>query len=141
MKIPQNTDERITKIINKQLDFKLGQFTHEEHDVVFRKINNSKALDLDVIPPEVWKTRKFYDILHQYYNAVHNQDKKGRFKKGFILLFYRTCDIEIAKNYRGINLTFKTAKIYNALFLYRIEPETEKIWGKTQNGFRRNRST
>ena len=50
-------------------------------------------------------------------------------------------DLEIVKNFRGITLTSIAAKIYNALLLNRIEPEIEKILGKNQNGFRRNRTT
>ena len=50
------------KIIDNQLDIKLGQFT-QELDVVLTKIKNRKAAGLDEIPPGVWKTRKFDDIL------------------------------------------------------------------------------
>ena len=57
------TDEPITRIISKQLDIKLGPFTQEELDSVLRKIKNRKAAGLDEIPPEVWKTRQFDDIL------------------------------------------------------------------------------
>ena len=46
------THEPITKIICKQLDIKLGQFT-QELDSVLRKIKNRKAVGLDEIPPEV----------------------------------------------------------------------------------------
>ena len=57
------THEPITRIISKQLDIKLGPFTQEELDSVLRKIKNRKAAGLDEIPPEVWKTRQFDDIL------------------------------------------------------------------------------
>ena len=50
------TDEPITKIICYPLDMKLGQFTQEELTIVLRKIYNE-------IPPEVWKSRKFDNIL------------------------------------------------------------------------------
>ena len=39
------TQEPITRIIRKQLDIKLGLFTQEELDSVFRKIKNRKAAD------------------------------------------------------------------------------------------------
>ena len=51
------------RIISKQLDIKLGLFTQEELNWVLRKIKNRKAAGLDEIPSEVWKTRKFDDIL------------------------------------------------------------------------------
>ena len=43
----------------------------EEFDVVSKKkIKNRKALSLDVISSEVWKTRKFDEMLLRLYNAV-----------------------------------------------------------------------
>ena len=51
------------KIINNQLDIKLGQFTLEELDIVLTKVKNRKAAGLDEIPPEVWKTRNFNERL------------------------------------------------------------------------------
>ena len=56
------THEPITRIIRKQLDIKLRLFT-QELDSVLKKIKNRKAAGLDEIPPEVWKTRQFDDIL------------------------------------------------------------------------------
>ena len=46
---PKVTHEPITRIISKQLDIKLGPFTLEELDSVFRKIKNRKAAGLDEI--------------------------------------------------------------------------------------------
>ena len=60
---PNVMQEPITRIISQQLDIKLGPFTKEELDLVLRKIKNRKAAGLDEIPPEVWKTRQFDDIL------------------------------------------------------------------------------
>ena len=62
------------KIISNQLEIKLGQFTLEELNLVLRKIENRKAACLDEIPSEVWKARKFEDILLRYCNAVYNQN-------------------------------------------------------------------
>ena len=47
---PKVTHEPISRIISKQLDIKLGPFTHEELDSGFRKIKNRKAAGLDEIP-------------------------------------------------------------------------------------------
>ena len=55
-------DEPITKIISNQLNIKLEQSMLEEL-LVLRKIKNRKAGILNEIPPEIWKTRKFDDIL------------------------------------------------------------------------------
>ena len=71
-KSPKVMDEPITKILCDQLDIKLEPFTQEELDAVLRKINNSKAAGLNEISPEVWKTRKFDNILLRYCNTVYN---------------------------------------------------------------------
>ena len=138
---PKITHEPITRITSKQLDIKLGPFTQEELDSVLRKIKNRKAAGLDEIPPEVWKTRQFDDILLRRCNAVYNQNPIDRWMKGCILPFPKKGDLGLAKNYRGITLTSIAAKIYNALLRNRIEPEIDNILRKNQNGFRRNRST
>ena len=135
------THEPITRIIRKQLDIKLGPFTQEELDSVLRKIKNRKAAGLDEIPPEVWKTKQFDDILLRHCNAVNNQNPTERRMKGCILPFPKKGDLGLAKNYRGITLTSIAVKSYNALLRNRIEPKIDNILRKNQNGFRRNRST
>ena len=138
---PEITDEPITRIISKQLDVKLGPFTKEELDSVLRRIKNRKYAGLDEIPPEVWKTRQFDDILLRQCNAVYSQNSIERWTKGFILPFPKKGDLRLAKNYRGITLISIAAKIYNALLRNRIEPKIDNILRKNQNGFRRNTST
>ena len=136
---PNVTHEPITRIISKQLDIKLGPFTQEELDSVLRKIKNRKAAGLGEIPPEVWKTTQFDDILLRHCNAVYNQNPIDRWMKGCILPFPKKADLGLAKNYRGITLTSIAAKIYNALLQNRIEPKIDNMLTKNQNGFRRNR--
>ena len=72
------TQEPITRIISKELDIKLEPFTQEELDSVLRKIKNRKATELDEIPQEVWKARKFDDILLIHCNAIYNQNPIDR---------------------------------------------------------------
>ena len=138
---PKVIDEPIMRIINKQLDIKLGQFTQEELDSVLGKIKNRKAAGLDEIPPEVWKTRQFDDILLRHCNAIYNQNTIERWTKGCILLFPKKGDLGLAKNNQGVTLTSIVAKIYNALLHCCIESKIEKILRKNQNGFWRNQST
>ena len=140
-KPPNVTDEPITKIISNQLDLKLGLFTQEKIDSLRRKIKNRKATGVDEIPPEVWKTREFDDILLRLCNVVYNQKTKDRCTKGWILFFLKKDDLGIAKNYWGITLISIAAKIYNALLRNCIVPKIEKILRNNQNGFRKNRST
>ena len=138
---PKAMHEPITRIISKQLDIKLGQFKQEELNSVLRKIKNWKAAELNEIPPEVWKTREFDDILLRHCNAVYNQNTIDRWTKEYILPFPKKGDLGLAKNYRGITIISRVAKIYHALLRNRIEHKIEKILRKNQNGFRRNRST
>ena len=112
----------------------------EELNSILRKIKNRKAAELDEIPPEVWNTRKFDDILLRHCNAVYTQNTTYRWTKWSILPFPKKGDLRIAKNYHSIILTSITAKIYKALLRNCIEPKIEKIFWKNQNGFRRNRS-
>ena len=49
--------------ITDNLSQKLGQFTQKDFDVVLTKIKNRKAAGLDEIPSEVWKIRKFDNLL------------------------------------------------------------------------------
>ena len=84
---PKVKHEPITRIISKQLDIKLGQFTQEELDSVLKKIKNRKSAGLDEIPIEVWKTKQFDDILLRHCNAVYNQSTIDRWTKECILPF------------------------------------------------------
>ena len=68
---PEITDKPIQKIIDGQVDIKLGQFTEKALDAIFKKIKNRKAANLAEISPEVWKTRKFDDILLQLCHDVY----------------------------------------------------------------------
>ena len=93
------------------------------------------------MPPEVWKTREFKNILLRHCNAVYNQNTIDRGTKGCILPFPKKGDHRIAKNYRGITFTSTAAKIYNAQLCNCIKPKIEKMLRKNQNSFWRNRST
>ena len=46
-KTPKVTHGLITKIISKQLDIKLGQFTQEERESILRKVKNRNAAGFD----------------------------------------------------------------------------------------------
>ena len=128
------------RIISKQLDINQGLFTQEELDSVLRKIKNSKVAGLDEIPPEVWKSRQFHDILLQHCYAIYNQNPIDRWMKRCILPFPKKGNHRLAKNYCGITLTSIVAKIYNPQLRNHIEPKTENILEKNQNGFQKNRS-
>ena len=127
---PNVTQEPIIRIISEQLDIKLGPFTKEKLDSVLRKIKNRKAAGLDEIPPEVWKTRQFDDILLQHSNTVYDQNPIDRWTKGCILPFPKKGDLGLTKNYQGITLTSIAAKIYPVLQRNRIVAQIDKILRK-----------
>ena len=52
------------KLISNQLDIKIGQFTQEELDLVLKTIKNMKAVGLNEIHPQVWKTKRLNDIMY-----------------------------------------------------------------------------
>ena len=108
---PIVTHEPITRIISKRLDIKIRPFTQEDLNSVLRKIKNRKAAGLDEIPPEVWRTRRFDDILLRHCNAVYNQNPIDRRMKEWIHPFSKKGDLGLAKNYWGITLTSTVAKI------------------------------
>ena len=74
------TMQTLTEILQKSLrnisknylwHIRLEQLTEEELDALLKKIKNRKAAGLDKIPSEVWKTRKFENILLWLYNPVY----------------------------------------------------------------------
>ena len=132
---PKVTHEAISRIICKQSDIKLGQLTQKELDSVIRETKSRKAAGLVEIPPKVWKTRQFIDIMLRHFYAVYSQILVDRWTKGCILPFPKKGNHGLAKNYRGITFTSIAAKIYNAQLRNRIEPKIEKILRKNQNGF------
>ena len=81
----------------------LGAFTQGELDLVLRKIKNRKAAELDEIPPEVWKTRKFDDILLGHCYAVYNQNPIDKWTKGCILPFSKKGDLGLANKLMKYN--------------------------------------
>ena len=115
------TDKYITKIINRQIDIKLGQFTKEELNVVLTKIKSRRPAGLNKIPPKLWKARKF-DLL------CNKQNTKKRWTKGYILTFPKKGNFRITKNYKDITLTSIAVKVYNALFLNHVKREIKKIF-------------
>ena len=138
---PEVSDKPIEQITDGILDINCGHFTHNELDVVLKKLATGKATPLDNIPPEVWKTRKFDDILLALCNGVYDGNSIISWGEGCILPFPKKGDLGLTDNYRGITLTAIASKIYNSLLRNRIQPHIEPILRKNQNGFRRERST
>ena len=130
---PRVTDKLIPKLLITNM--KLGQFSQEELDVVLTKIKIKKATGLDEIPPEVWKTWKFNNLLLRYCNAVYNQNTIERCTKGSIVQFPKNGDLGIGQNYRVISFSFIAAKVYNVRWLGCIEIEIEKNQRKNRNVF------
>ena len=71
-------------------------FEQDEFDVVLTKIKNGKAAGFE-IPPEVWKTRKFDELLLRYCHALYDQNTTDRRTKGFILSFPKKVTSELSR--------------------------------------------
>ena len=129
---PKITDKLIQKIINGQLDIKLYE---EELDAVLNKIKNRKAASLDDIPPAVWKTKQFDNILLSLCYASIKKNTIEKWMKVYILPFHKKGNFGITKNYRSITLTATAAKVYNNLLHSHIHAKIKKIVEKNQNSF------
>ena len=70
--------------------------------------------ELDEIPPELWKTKKFDALLFPLCNAVYKRNTIERWTKGCILPFPTKGELGITKNNRGITLTPLAAEVYNS---------------------------
>ena len=114
------------------MDIKLGLFTQEELELVLRKIKNRKAAGLDEIPPEIWKTRQFDDILLRHCNAVYNQNPIDRWMKACILPFPKKGRPWISQKLPRHNTYIHSSQ---NLQCFTMKPH------RSQNGFWRNRST
>ena len=140
-KAPVTNNLPIHRIVEAELPIKKGPFNEDELEEALRKLNNNKAVGLDGVPPEVWKTRSFNDILLKSCNTVYRQSHIQAFSEDCTIPFPKKGDISTTINYRGITLTAIAAKIYNTMLRNRIQPEIEKVLRRNQNGFRKNRST
>ena len=105
-----------------------------------QQASSQKFRQLDEILTEVWKSKKFDDILIGLCDAVYNQSTIEDRKKGSILSFPNKGDLGLIKNYRDIIFTTIAAKIHNTLLLSCIQPEIKKFLGKNQDSFQRNYS-
>ena len=98
----------------------------------WKKNKNKKAVGRDEIPPDVWKTRKFDDLI-QLCNAECKKNTIEKWTKGDILSFPKKGDLRITKNTRGITLN---TKVYHAMLLNHSQLEIEKILRKNTMVFR-----
>ena len=140
-KLPIVPDSTIEKVVEHDLEIKNVPFNKLELDLVLKKLQSKKAAGLDGIPPEVWKTGKFNDLLLYYCNEVYKGNVIQSWTEGYILPYPKKGDLSKTSNYRGLTFTSIAAKVYNAPLLNRIKPEIEKILKRNQNGFRKGCST
>ena len=114
-KSPIVSDSIIEKVIEQELEMKSGLFNELEVNLVLKKLKNKKASGLDGIPPEVWKTGKFNDLLLYDCYEVYNGNVIQSWTEGCILPFPKKGDRGQTSNYRGITLTSIATKIYPLL--------------------------
>ena len=63
-----------------------------------------RVAGLDEILPEVWKNRKFDNIVLQLGNIIYKQNTMEKWTKSCILPFYKKRYLKITMNYRGMTL-------------------------------------
>ena len=100
-KTPTVSNEPIKTIIEENLQIKLGNFTEAELCIVLKNLKTKKAAGLDSIPPEVWKTQAFNDIILQLCNAMYNGERINKWSEGCILPFPKKGDLGDPKNYNS----------------------------------------
>ena len=61
-----NDDEITTLHGLDQLDIKTGQFSETELNKALKKVKNGKSPGLDGVPPEMWKTKNFNNVLLKF---------------------------------------------------------------------------
>ena len=71
---PNVTNSPVQTFIEEELEIKTGPFTEEELKSVLKTLKNKKAAGLDEIPPEVWNTLLFNDVLLQACNQVYTHN-------------------------------------------------------------------
>ena len=67
----------------------------EELDAVMKKLR--KAAGLDKIPTEIWKTKKFDNILLRSCNAVYKENTIEKWMKDCILPFPKNITLESSR--------------------------------------------
>ena len=87
------SDSTIEKLIEQELEIKTGAFNELELDLVLKNMKNQKAAGLNRIPPEVWETGKFNDLLLYYCNEVYNGNVIQSWTDGCMLHFPKKGDL------------------------------------------------
>ena len=124
---------------------------------MIRKTNNNKALALNSIPIQLWRSlddqytndkvqlKKKYNIvwaLSQVFQDIeeHGMDHTAGLNEGCISLIYKKKDPEDVANYRLITLLNMDYKIYTKAISLRLVEAVPEIINTDQVGFIRNRS-
>ena len=93
------------QIIHEELHIKKGNFEKSELEKVKERLKYNKGFGLDKIPPEVWKSGAFDDLLLEWCNNVYNGAHIEKWTEGGISPFPKKGDLGVTSNYRGITLT------------------------------------
>ena len=80
---PKTTDEHIQKVINDQLDVKLGDFMQRELDAALKKkkIKSRKAAGLEEILPEVYLMSYFLKLNREIDERLHSSLSQERWPR------------------------------------------------------------
>ncbi|XP_071958787.1 uncharacterized protein [Antedon mediterranea] len=93
--IPNITNVETIELFPAQTEsnIKIGPFNDEELNKALTKMKNGKSPGLDGIPPEVWKTKHFNNVLLKWCNEVYEQRPIHYWTRGCILPFPKKKEI------------------------------------------------
>ena len=128
--------------ISDELGIDTSLFTISELRSATKQLSASKAFGPDCIPPIIWKSQVFENLLLNLCNFCFTENKcPSSWLCSQIIPFPKKGDLSLPTNYRGISLMPIAAKIYNKLLLNRLIPFVDPLLRDNQNGFRSGRST
>jgi hypothetical protein len=129
-----------------KVPFVLHQTTEAEVYSVICKLSSKKSSGWDEISVETLKRISLF-ILKPLCHLINCSFKAGKFPKNMklakIIAIYKKGEKEDANNYRPIAITSSFSKVFEKIFLNRLEYHFEQnnIINPQQHGFQKNKST
>ena len=99
----------------------VNELSLDEVESALNQAKSGGANGLDNIPLELWKSKHFRSHLLEICNrALIHHEIPSQWLVGAIIPIPKKGDLSQPTNYRGINLSCIGAKVYNRMFLNRI---------------------
>ena len=117
--------------------------TAEEVETAIRRLSNNKAPGISGLPLDFFKlTQQFHqDLTFIFNDIICDQRTPYAFSECRLILLFKAGIISDPKNYRPINLTDSTFRIFESLLRTRMQAWAESSLHHDQYGFRAAQST